>query len=124
MKETLTYNDIIRLHIESDEKSDIATIEGDYKVNNREGRKIQKIFNVLSRDIDLAKKVYKVLLEYDNITTKTEAAAACLKLGIHEDKAIQTLESISKRNDIGVRRLNAEMVIRVWKGEFPGRTLS
>ena len=124
MKKSLTPCEIVHLHIQSDIKSEIATIEGDYKTNNREGKKIQKLFDILSRDIILAKKVYRVLLNYDNITTRTEAAAACLKLGIFEDKAVQTLESISKRTDIGVRRLNAEMIIRVWRGEFSGKTLS
>ncbi|NLB81904.1 MAG: hypothetical protein GX800_09940 [Clostridiaceae bacterium] len=123
MRKKLTAQEIVNLHIESDKISDIATVEGDYRTNNREGKKINKLFTLLAHDIELAQEVYGILLDYDNITTRTEAAAACLKLSIHKNKAVQVLEELSKRNDIGIRRLNAEMTLRVWRGEFPGKTL-
>lgn len=123
MKKTLTTQEIIDLHIESDKISDVATINGDYKTNNKEGKKIKRLFSILENNLEQAKEVYSYLLDYDNITTRTEAASACLKLGIYTIEAEKTLEEIAKKNDIGIRRLNAEMVLRVWRGEFPGTTL-
>jgi len=123
MKKKLTAEQIVALHIASDELCDIADLTGDYRTHNREFKKKLKLFDILKDDIELAKVVYDGLLEYDNITTKTSAAASCLKLGIYVNRAEQTLEEISRRNDIGIRRGNAEMTLMVWRGDVPGKTL-
>ena len=123
MKKKLTSQEIINLHIESDKISEIATIEGDCKTGNREWKKRNRLHMLIAEDIILAQDVYKALLDYDNITTRTSAAAACLKLGIFERKAVQVLEDMAKDKNSGILGHNAEMVLRVWNGEFPGKTL-
>ena len=123
MRKELSSQDIINLHIESDIIIESASITGDYKTSNKEFKKRNKLFVLLEKDLDMAKEVYKHLLNHDCITTKISASSECLKLGIYINEAEQILEEISKRNDIGTRRLNAEMVLRVWRGEFPGKTL-
>ena len=123
MKTKLSPKDIINLHIESDKIIDVASMSGDYKTNNKEFKKRNKLFKILEEDLDMAKEVYEQLLAHDCITTKISAASECLKLGIYTSKAEQILEEISKREDIGIRRFNAEMVLKVWRGEFPGKTL-
>jgi len=123
MKTNLSPQEIITLHIRSDELIDSAIINGDYKTNNREHKKRAQLFQILSKDIELAKEVYGHLLIHHCITTKISSASECLRLNIYVDKAVEILEEISNRTDIGVRRTNAEMVLRVWRGEFPGKTL-
>jgi hypothetical protein len=123
MKRNLSLQEVVKLHIKSDEIIDYATINGDYKTNNKEFKKRDKLFQIVSEDIDLAKEVYSHLLAHSCITTKISSASECLKLNIYTDESIKILEELSKRTDIGVRRTNAEMVLRVWNGEFLGKTL-
>jgi hypothetical protein len=123
MKKELSLQDIINLHIGSDRIIDSASMIGDYKTNNKEFKKRDKLFRLLEKDLDMAKEVYKHLLGHDGITTKISASSECLKLGLYISEAEQILEEMSKRKDIGTRRLSAEMVLRVWRGEFPGKTL-
>lgn len=123
MKKKLTPQEIEALHVQYDEAIDSAALNGDYKTNNREFRRLDKLFRITSEDMDLAMAVYKNLLTRACVTTRISSSAECLKLGIYVDKAVEVLEELSKRTDIGIRRLNAEMVLRVWRGDFPGKTL-
>jgi len=123
MRKNISIQEIIELHIQSDEIIDIATVNGDYKTNNKEFKKRNKLFKFVENDIEMAKEVYSHLLMHPCITTKISSASECLKLNIYIDEAVEILEEISKRADVGIRGLSAEMVLRVWRGEFPGNTL-
>ena len=123
MKKKLSHEEIIRKHIESDEIIESVSMTTDYKTNNREVKKIQKLFEILKDDIELAKQVYGTLLKEESATTRSHAASACLRLGIFIADSEKTLEELSERTDIGITRLSCEMALKVWRGEIPGKIL-
>lgn len=94
-----------------------ATLTGDYKTNNREGKKLLNIFKYFEKNIDFAKECIDVLLKSSNVLVKSKAAAYCLALGYNVYEAEKILEEISERKDVSIFRLNAEMTLKVWREE-------
>ena len=113
----------VEKHIASDLIIESVKMTNDYKINNREAKKLNKLFIELSKDIELAKQVYSILLDNDCITTRAISSAECLRLGIHIEKSIKKLEEISKMLDIGITRFEAEMTLKIWRGEIKGKHL-
>ena len=110
-------------HIASDLVIESVAMTTDYKTNNREAKKLNKLFEELSKDIELAKAVYEILLDNECVTTRGISSAECLRLGIHIDKAVKNLEEISRMKNIGIRSLSAEMSLKLWRGEVEGQHL-
>jgi len=50
------------------------------------------------------------------------AAADSLRLNIMIKQALEVLEGVTKRDDIFA--FDAEMVLEIWRGEVPGKTLN
>ena len=119
----LTSDEIIQKYLESANIIESVTMTTDYRTNNREVKKILKLFLLLEQDIDLAKKVYSCLLESDIPVAQSMASADCLRLNIYIDEAQKKLEELSKRDDIGIRSFSAEMALKIWRGEVPGKKL-
>jgi hypothetical protein len=120
-KYTVDY--IVELHIKSDNIIELNMASNDSKKHNREMKKLAKLFVIMEENRELAERVLATLLNYDCITTKINSATECLKLGIYIQKAENILEEIASMENIGLNRLNAEMTLRVWQGEMPGKTL-
>jgi len=118
-----TFDEIIQKYLESANIIESVTMTTDYKTNNREVNKLFKLFLLLEQDIDLAKKVYSRILESEIPTAQIIASADCLRLNIYVDEAQKKLEELSKRDDIGIISFNAEMALKIWRGEVPGKKL-
>lgn len=123
MMKELTKQEAIELHVKSDMIIQNAICIGDYKTNNKEFRKRKKLVDFLGTRTDLAKEVFSELLENECLETQMSSAAECLKQGIFIEKAEKILKEISARTDIGILSFSAEMILRVWRGEYPGHKL-
>ncbi len=120
----MSIQEIIDLHMKSYRIIESALSEGDYKTNNREVKKLRKLkTDLFENNLDLARKVYGNLLLSDCVTAKSIAAVECLRLNILIQEAIDVLECVAKRNDVGISRHSSEMALRIWRGEVPGKTL-
>jgi hypothetical protein len=95
----------------------------EYKKNNRLADKSFRLIKMLRKDLELAKVVYEELLVADCAVTRVNAASECLSLGIYIDEAVRVLTEIANRPDIGIKSFEAELTLRVWRGEVPGKTL-
>ena len=73
--------------------------------------------NELSKDIELAEKVYAELLENDDMYTKLCAAAACLHLNLHIEKSVKILENIVMTGD-SMSAISADRNLKIWRGEI------
>ena len=113
----------VEKHMASDMIIESVSMTTDYKTNNREAKKLNKLFQELSSDIELAKEVYEILLNSDCRTTRGISSTECLRLGIYIDKAVENLEEIAKMKDIGIMSFSAEMSLKLWRGEIEGQHL-
>ena len=77
MKKNIDKYEIISNYISSCKIIQEATLSGDYKINNAEGKKIIKVFQILEKDLKLADDCLGILLENNSIVVKTKAAAHC-----------------------------------------------
>ena len=92
-----------------------ATLDGDYKVNNKEVKKLISIFKVFEKNIEFANECLEILLTSKNVVVRTKAAAYCLALNQNIDIAERTLEEIMNREENGIFGFNAKMTLKVWK---------
>ena len=114
MKNTLSCAEIRSQYIQSLLVIEKSNLDGEYKIGNREGKKIIKLFKLLEEDIDLAKEVLPSLFDHESVKVKTCAAAHCLALKIFEQQAVDILEEIAKLN-VRVFSFEAEMTLEVWR---------
>ncbi|WMJ23172.1 hypothetical protein RBG61_00510 [Paludicola sp. MB14-C6] len=92
-----------------------ATLSGDYKKNNAEGKQIVKTFKLLEKDLQFAEECLVTLLENDNVVVKTKAAAHCLALNIRINEAERILELAATDEKNGILGFNAQMTLNVWR---------
>ena len=92
-----------------------ATLTGDYKSNNREGKKLVKIFKVFEDDRELARICIAELLQSDNVVVRSKAAAYCLALNDNVEVAQKVLTEIGSDEANGIFGFNARMTLDVWK---------
>lgn len=114
MKKILSFAEIRSQYLESLLIIEKSNLEGEYKIGNKEGKKIIKLFKLLEEDIDMAKEVLPSLFGHESVKVKICAAAHCLALKIFEGQAVDILEKISKL-DIRVFSFEAEMTLKVWR---------
>ncbi len=107
-------SDIISQYIESGNVMYKATLEGDYKTNNKEGKKITQVFKYLEKNLELAADTLPLLFDNENVVVRTKAAAHCLALKIHIDKAKKILEDAANDDKNGIFGFNAQMTLKVW----------
>ena len=94
-----------------------ATLDGDYKTNNKEGKKIVDIFKFLEKNKVLALETLPLLFDDENVVTSTKAAAHCLELQINTLEGENLLKRESEKKENGIFGFNAEMTLKVWKEE-------
>ena len=114
MKNKLSCAEIRSQYIQSLLVIEKSNLDGEYKIGNREGKKIIKLFKLLEEDIDLAKEVLPSLFDHESVKVKTCAADHCLALKIFEQQAVDILEEIAKLN-VRVFSFEAEMTLEVWR---------
>jgi hypothetical protein len=107
-------SDIISQYIESGNVMYKATLEGDYKTNNKEGKKITQVFKYLEKNLELAADTLPLLFDNENVVIRTKAASHCLALKIHIDKAKKILEDAANDDKNGIFGFNAQMTLKVW----------
>lgn len=107
-------SDIISQYIESGNVMYKATLEGDYKTNNKEGKKITQVFKYLEKNLELAADTLPLLFDNENVVIRTKAAAHCLALKIHIDQAKKILEDAANDDKNGIFGFNAQMTLKVW----------
>ena len=114
MKKQLTTSEIIAKYLESTQI--IASLPfGEYKKNNSEYKKIDKLSKTFDQDIVLAKKVYKELLTCDCVVAQLCAASACLSLKIYIDEALKVYRKMAGRTDIGWSGFTAKAGLEAWE---------
>lgn len=107
--------DVLRQYEKSGEIMYRATIDGNYKVNNKEGEHLLKFFKYFENNIEFAWDCIKDMLNSKNIVVRTEAASYCLALNINVDLAIDVLSEISNQNENELFGFNAKMILDVWE---------
>lgn len=107
-------SDILNQYIKSGNAMYKATLEGDYKTNNKEGKIITQVFKYLEKNIELAADTLPLLFDNENVVIRTKAAAHCLALRIHIDKAEKILEDAANDEQNGIFGFNAHMTLKVW----------
>lgn len=120
---TLSAEDYVEQHIKIDNIIEQALQNGDFKLNNREAKKLNQLVDIAVNNKSLALKAYDILLKNINVRTRAHAAAECLRLGIYLGRAEIILEEISQMEDIGITSFGAEMTLKIWRGEVPNKIL-
>lgn len=92
-----------------------ASNNGNYRAANRAYHELSKIYQQLSKDKDFAELFLKEMLQNEDLRVQVWAATHSLGLNVNVNRAIETLESISCMEKIGIIRLSAEMVLKQWK---------
>lgn len=105
---------IIQQYEESGKLMYYATLNGDYKTNNKERDKLLKIFKIFEKNRGLANECIEELLKSNNVVVRTKAAAYCLALNENTTIAEKILEEISSKKENGIFGFNAKMVLKVW----------
>lgn len=91
-----------------------ATLNGDYKSNNREGAKLVRIFKLFEQDEAFAMECIEDLIKSNNVVVRAEAAAYCLALKKNITFAENVLKEISNDPANGIFGFNAKMTLKVW----------
>jgi hypothetical protein len=112
---------LIEQYIEAGKIMEEALSNGDYKKNNRGAKKLKKIKSNLENNLDLAEQVFAEVMKSENDMARSIAAADALRLNILVEQAIDALKDVAKRSDI--IGFGAETSLKIWHGEFPGKTL-
>lgn len=107
--------DIIKQYEESGKIMYQATLNGDYRANNKEGKKLTKIFKYFETDRPFAMECIAQLYESENVVVRSKAAAYCLALNEDVDKALETLNEIANKEENGIFGFNARMTLEVWE---------
>lgn len=122
MKKNMSQQALVEQYIEAGQIMAEALPNGDYKKNNREAKKLKKIkSDFLENNLDLAKQVFAEVMKSENDMARSIAAADALRLNILIEQAMGVLEDVAKRRDI--IGFGAETSLKIWRGEFPGKTL-
>ena len=95
-----------------------ATLNGDYKANNKAGEKLIKVFKYFENNREFAMDCIEELIKNDdNVVLKSKMAAFCLALGENINEAEKILYEISNKKENGIFAFNAKMTLKVWKEE-------
>jgi hypothetical protein len=114
MKKTVTSAEIKSQYLKSLSIIEKSNLESEYRIGNKEGKKIINLFKILEKDNALAIEVLASLLENESVKVRICAAAHCLALEIFEEQAVDVLDKISKLN-MRILSLEAEMTLKVWR---------
>ncbi len=110
-----TIDETIEIYEKSGELMYDATLSGDYKTNNREGKKLTKIYKLFESNNEYGFQCIDRLIKSENVVIKTKAAAYCLSLNYNIDYAVSVLQEIADNPDNGIFGFNAEMTLKVWQ---------
>lgn len=107
--------EVIRQYEDSGKMMYQATLNGDYKTNNKEGEKLVQIFKYFEHNKEFAMDCINDMVRSENVVVRTKAAAYCLALNENIDMAREVLLEISNNKENGIFGFNAKMTLDVWK---------
>ena len=107
--------EVLRQYEESGRIMYQATLDGDYKANNKEGKRLLKFYKYFEGDREFAVECIKDMLNSDNVVVRTKAAAYCLALNENIEVAVAVLSEISSKEENGIFGFNAKMTLEVWE---------
>ena len=107
--------EVLRQYEESGKIMYQATLDGDYRANNKEGKRLMKIFKYFEENREFAFDCIYDMLCSQNVVIRTKAAAYCLALNENIDMAEKVLYEISSNEENGIFGFNAKMTLDVWK---------
>lgn len=110
-----TKEEVLQQYEESGKIMYQATLDGDYKANNREGARLLKIFKYFEKNREFAMDCIKDMLNSENVVIRTKAAAYCLALNENVDTAVEVLSEISGKKENGIFGFIAKMTLEVWR---------
>lgn len=121
MKKIVTPQEIIYQYLETGTILAETALIGDHKRGNKIAKENRKVFSILCQNKDLAIQVLMQVMSSDNDKARSIAAADAIRLEIMIEQAVGVLEEVAKRNDI--IGFEAKTALKIWRGEFPGKTL-
>lgn len=110
----ITYQDVINEYIRVGNVLQETYKNMDYKVGNKEGKKIVRVFKIMENDLELAMKSLPELFSSENEIVRVKAAAASIALGIFVKEAKAVLEEVGRVGN-NINSLNAKMTLEVWR---------
>ena len=110
-----TVEEIFRIYEESGKLMYNATLSGDYRTNNREGKRLTALFKKFEKDVEYGHTCIDKLFESNNVVVRTEAAAYCLALNYNTASAVAALQEIADNPNNGIFGFNAKMTLKVWR---------
>jgi len=114
VKNDLSASEIIGKYLDSLKIIEKSNLEGEYKIGNKEGKKIIKLFKGLEQNHEQALEVLSQLITNESVKVRICAAAHCLSLNILLNQAIKTLEEIASLK-IRIFSFEAEMTLKVYR---------
>jgi len=96
---TYIKEDILKIYEESGKIIYQATLDGNYKLNNKEGKKLIKYFKYFETNRPFALSCISDMLSSENVVVRTKAAAYLLALNEDIDVAKSILSEISDNNE-------------------------
>ena len=105
---------ILKQYEESGKILYYTAMTGDYKVGNREAKKLINIFKLFEKDPVLADECIPLLLKSENVVVRLKGAAYCLALRRNVDIGEKVLKEISMDKQYGIHRFDAEMTLKQW----------
>lgn len=88
-------------------------LDGDYKLGNKMVAKLNKLYDAIQGDEELAKTVLWQVMHSDSGRARGIAACDALRLRIHIKEALKVLKQESKRKDI--LGFGPEIALETWK---------
>ncbi|MCM3410200.1 hypothetical protein [Metabacillus litoralis] len=116
MKKDKTY--LTDLFIESAIIQGRVTIDGNYTIGNKASDKLFKIANVMKEDKDFAKEILDILMVNPEANVKIWACGIAMDIDYQANEAENILKEISNTTGLGILSFNAEMSLKVRKGEL------
>lgn len=110
----ITYQDVINEYIRIGNVLQETYKNMDYKVGNKEGKKIVRVFKIMENDLELAMKSLPELFSSENEIVRVKAAASSIALGIFVKEAKAVLEEVGRVGN-NINSFNAKMTLEVWR---------
>ena len=104
-----------------------ATIEGnskltgDYKTGNSMAKKLNKIYQLISADVNIATNILGAAMKSESARARSLSAVDALRMNILIKEAVAVLEEESRRDDI--LGFGSVMALKIWRGEIAGTSL-
>jgi len=107
--------DYLNEFIECGTIQDTATLNGDYKANNKAYKKTEKIFSLAKDNYDSEEFYLAILATTVSASALTTCCAHMMKLKVQSDVARKKLEEIQKNKEYHpIFRSNVKLFLQEW----------